>query len=253
MKSWIYLFIAAIVAVVLLVILLLRCIKTKEGFENKAFVRILSPQETREFLLKDADGYVAQLSSLDLYARGVSSSSEYLERITSSVVDMDARHKTNINELAHVVDTHLMQTGQHKLASVPWKIAVVSGNVYENGYPHTRQDVIFLSTNELNSISLGRTLLHEKVHVYQRMHPEDMQRYLSDNQFKPWKMRKDEPMARANPDLDNWIYIDPQTNKPMVAYYTSSKPSSISDVVLEHPSYEHPYEKMAYDIAGHFK
>lgn len=249
MRTWVY-----IIAVTLTTLTLFSIVfwssKRKENFEVTANVTFLSREEVHAFIKKDGDGYVASLTPLDLYARGVSSSSEYIQRIAAA--EINEEHKNNIRKLAYIVDTYLMQSGQHKLASVPWKIAVTSNTFYENGYPHTRQDIIFLSTNEMDSIDLGRTLLHEKVHVYQRMYPDDANQYLRDNGYERWKLRRDEPLARSNPDLDEWIYMDPKTKKPMVAYYSSSKPSSISDVTLDHPSYEHPFEKMAYETASKF-
>jgi hypothetical protein len=249
MQTWFYVIAITITSVTLFAIVFWSS-KRKENFEvvANANVTFLSREEVRDFIQRDEDGYIASLTPLDLLAREVSSISEYIKRIAPAEISED--HKKNINKLAYMVDTYLMKSGQHKLASVPWKIAVTSNATYENGYPHTRKDIIFLSTNEMDSIDLGQTLLHEKVHVYQRMYPAETYQYLRDIGYERWKLRRDEPLARSNPDLDDWIYIDPNTKKPMVAYYSSSKPSSISDVTLDHPSYEHPFEKMAYDIAS---
>lgn len=248
---WIPLLIGTIVISLFGVYAFMRHRRIRENFQNST-VTFMTAQEVQRFLVSDEDGYVNSFTPMDLHARKVSSKTEYVERISSAATDVAEAHKTKIRSLAHAADVYLIQAGYHKLAAMPWKIAVTSNAVYENGYPHTRKNIIFLSTNELDSIDLGRTLVHEKVHVYQRMYPDDMQTHLRENNYKPWKLRKDEPYARSNPDLDDWIYIDMRTQKPMIAYYTSSKPSSISDVRLEHPSYEHPYEKMAYDIAGGF-
>lgn len=213
-------------------------------------VTFVSSKEVAEFLAADRDGYVASLTPIDLYARDVATAAEYKDRIVKLPVDVDESKKKQITKLAQAVDQYLYQSNQHKLASVPWKIAFMKGDAYENGYPHTRGDVIFLSTNEIDSVALKPTLLHEKVHVYQRMYPDEMAKYIQSNKYRAMKLRKDEPMARSNPDLDDWIYVDPRTSKPMVALYTSQRPSSISDVVLQNAAYEHPYEKMAYEIAA---
>lgn len=228
-----------------------RRIELFDGGGTERF-RFLSKQETQEFLKLDADKYVKNMTELDLYARKVTKRDEYLDKVAKAAVDITKEQQVKIKQLAKAVDLHLTQSGHHKIASVPWNIAATEGSIYENGYPHTRDNVIFLSTNDIHSISLGRTLMHEKVHVYQRLFPEEIRQYLKERGYKPVKLRKDEPFARSNPDLDEWIYLDPVSTKPMVARYSSDKPSSISDVTLEHPAYEHPHEKMAYDIASSF-
>lgn len=226
----------------------LHCEKV-QPFTNSNVV-FLSVKDVQEFLNRDEDGYIASLTPIDLVARNVATSQEYKTRVAALAVEPTATQKDRVRDIAAIVDQHLVQSNKIKMSTVPWKLAFLKDNLYENGYPHTRGDIIFLSIDELESHDLASTLLHEKVHVYQRMYPEDMSKYLAENGYKVWKLRADEPMARANPDLDSWIYIDPRNNKPMVALYTSSNPSSISDVILQNAAYEHPYEKMAYEIAA---
>lgn len=234
-----------------LIVLLMVPYRRREGFATGGGgVRFLSKDEVGAFIMSDKDQYLARLTKVDLSARKASSVEEYKKRSAAAAMDVPKDTQEAIKKHAAMIDKYLLQTGQHKLVGVPWVIAVTEGNAYENGYPHTRSNVIFLSSNDLKSIDLARTLLHEKVHVYQRMYPEDMREVMKKGGYKPWKLRRDVPLARANPDLDEWIYTDPVSDKPMVAYYTSATPSSISDVTLEHPSFEHPYEKMAYDIAN---
>lgn len=215
-------------------------------------VRFMIPSEVATFLQDDEDKYVASLTAPDLYARHVNTPQEYKDAIAAAAFKFTAAHEEKLTKYAKEVDTYLIQSGQTKLASIPWIFAATKGNVYENGYPHTRKNIIFLSSDELDSIDLAKTILHEKVHVYQRQFPEDVKKELQNRGYKPLKLRADDPLSRSNPDLDEWIYIDPNTQKPMLARYTSDKPSSISDVVLDHPAYEHPFEKMAYDIANQF-
>jgi len=57
-------------------------------------------------------------------------------------------------------------------------------------------------------------------------------------------------LVRSNPDLDPWIYLHPKTQRPMMAVYRSAKPKNINDVILADSAAEHPYESMAYEIAG---
>jgi hypothetical protein len=140
------------------------------------------------------------------------------------------------------------------LRSIPWIFASTEGSTYEDGLPHTRLNVIFLSSNALSRLTMNereliRTLIHEKIHIQQRLHPIETLALLKERGYIQWKERAGVPRIRANPDLDNWIYIDPTTKKRMVAYYTSDTPSSISDITLSSVNYEHPYEAIAYEIS----
>jgi 4-hydroxyphenylpyruvate dioxygenase-like putative hemolysin len=136
------------------------------------------------------------------------------------------------------------------IAAIPWKFALV-GATYEAGLPHTRADIIFIEPEVINSPKLLSTLIHEKVHVYQRQNPEAMEKWLTAHGYRRIATRESRQLAglRANPDVDQWIYEDPRTGQEMAAYYTRQRPSSISEVSLTHPSFEHPYEYMAYEIA----
>jgi hypothetical protein len=98
-----------------------------------------------------------------------------------------------------------------------------------------------------------RTLIHEKVHLYQRLYPEEITQILERRKFRRWKQRLGEPRVRANPDVDPWIYINPENNEPMVALYASDQPADISDIYLQDGAFEHPYEYLAYEIASLYK
>jgi len=133
---------------------------------------------------------------------------------------------------------------------IPWNICLTRDNDYEDGFPHTRGDKIFLSTKlDMSHKNLTATLVHEKVHIYQRLYPQDTMSFLEHNGYYRWKQRFGVPRIRSNPDVDPWIYFNPKTKKPMVAYYTSDNPENINDITTaEHPELEHPFEQIAYRI-----
>jgi len=132
---------------------------------------------------------------------------------------------------------------------------------YEEGLPHTRQDVIFI-TSSIIPVSdefaddLINILIHEKIHIYQRYNKKEI-----DNKIKAEgymilpesKINKDLLyLRRSNPDIDNTIYYNPVNNKEMIFYYRTDKPNNISDILTNDFSLEHPYEKMAYEIANYY-
>jgi hypothetical protein len=62
---------------------------------------------------------------------------------------------------------------------------------------------------------------------------------------------------RSNPDTNNKIYYNNvdnnlDNNDIMVYMYRNNNPNAINDVVHNNHSKEHPYEKIAYEIAENF-
>jgi hypothetical protein len=227
----------------------------REAFQNIKDIHVMvwTAEQTAAFLRKDSDTYVNTMSQYDLSARKVSSYTDYINKIAAGAYTLSQSEAETVFEAIREVDTYLSKasakTVPSRIKHIPWIIAVTRDRTYEDGFPHTRENVIFITPTVIRSASLASTLLHEKVHVYQRTYPAEMDAWIEQRGFTRWKTRKSEPYARANPDLDDWIYIDPVSSKPMVATYTSDTPKSINDVKLSNPAFEHPYELMAYEIA----
>lgn len=229
---------------------------------NKSELTFLTAKDTAAFLLADPDTYAFNLSPLDLHARHAASYEEYQQAsarsartFTPAQVFMLTRAAKRADSLIHKITVDGCPAFAEKMVKIPWVFALTEGTTYEDGLPHTRANIIFLSSALLsrlanNEAELVRTLVHEKVHLHQRFYPTEIQALLQHRGYIQWKERLGVPRIRANPDLDPWIYIDPQTKKEMVAYYTSDKPSSISDITMTTPSYEHPYEAIAYELTS---
>lgn len=163
-------------------------------------------------------------------------------------------------------------------AKLPWTFALTSADgAYEAGLPHTRGHIIFLcesifatssphggraeaaatsstTTSSHTSVkNLLRTLVHEKLHVYQRYFPEEclvtLYHMLS---FRRHGMRSDfrahvDDRIRSNPDLDGYVYT--RDGHLCFARYTSTSPRSVLDTVQVGPT-EHPHEWLAYTLAA---
>jgi len=234
----------------------------KEGFampwDCGDKMKFLSSQETREFLMKDPDSYVSTFSTWDLMARHVNTEMEYRKRIGNAAMSFDNGQKLRLIAAAKRADQCFATITLEKfkgiddeqrknIINIPWVFALTRGGAYEEGLPHTRANIIFLSTKvDETPERLAKLLVHEKVHLYQRMYPEHMMQMLQNNGYMRWKQRFGVPRIRANPDLDPYIYIEPKTQAPMLAVYKSDKPTGIEDVEIKHHVKEHPYEEIAY-------
>ena len=73
-----------------------------------------------------------------------------------------------------------------KALYIPWYICCTQGLSYENGVPHTRGNYIIISKEHIKNKDvneLANTLVHEKVHVYQKLYPDDVSKYLEKYNF----------------------------------------------------------------------
>jgi hypothetical protein len=229
------------------------------NYSNNSPVTFLTAEETKKFLQDDPDEYVHTLNQWDLIARHVETFQDYINKISKAARSFSDDQKQRIQKAANDADkffSNLSIDGIdcQEIQLIPWVIALTTEKEYEEGLPHTRADKIFISTS-LNQTheSLVRILIHEKVHVYQRIFAQHMIAFIQQNGYTYWKQRSGVPRLRSNPDLDEWIYFNPQTKKPMAFYYVSDNPQNINDVdAATQGEYEHPYEEIAYKIAAKY-
>jgi hypothetical protein len=208
-------------------------------------VTFLTKEELIDYLIKDSDNYYKKFTKLDMQVRNINSIEDYYNNIRESCIDIINNYRSKLINYIKIADDRLSKINLPgfdglKCSKIKWKIGMVKENKYEGGFPHTRNDLIIL--NPYISVNL---LIHEKVHIYQKMYPEDIKIYLKENGFTKYYELINRENHRANPDLDNWIYK--QNNKILETRYKDN-PQSISDVINQDSSFEHPFEYMAYYI-----
>lgn len=248
-----------IIIIVLLLLLLLPLIyflskRYVEGFANSIY---LSKDETATFLIRDEDEYISSMSMPDLHARKVKTHAEYREKLGPTSIEFLETEKVLIDgciDSANIFFKNLKSPyiDNNMMNKLYWKFALTNYRDYEEGFPHTRQDIIFITPSllEMSKDTIITTIIHEKIHVYQRMYPELFRASLKNAGYVQLRERKTEPLARSNPDIDEFIYLSPKSEE-MIALYNSDKPTSIMDIKLSKIS-EHPYEEIAYAIAAEY-
>tara|TARA_B110001450_G_scaffold90221_1_gene85720 strand:- start:27 stop:866 length:840 start_codon:yes stop_codon:yes gene_type:complete len=231
-----------------------------EHFDNT--INYLDHIKTIEFLNKDHDNYIKHLSRFDLIARNVDSNNQYINQICNCVKNFTQNQKNIINNCCIKADEFLNQYHDlldgKEIAKIKWNFALTDkyeNYEYENGLPHTRSNIIFLSDKmipETETPDFINTLIHEKIHVYQRQNESIIDNVLSDK-LKINKVVHSNTKKRANPDLNRNTYKNPN-NEIMQCYYNSDNPNSIQDVTCLHNNSvnEHPYEFLAYTIANKY-
>ncbi len=251
--------ITLIVILFLLSLLYLHLIFNNNIFEqiNEINSHYMNKNELYEYLIKDSDNYFKNFSQIDLKVRKINNIEEYYQNIKKSCIDINNNMKIVLNNCINKANIKLSNYkckgfDGSKCANIIWKIGIVKDSSYEEGFPHTRNDVIILPLYLLNNKeSLVKTLIHEKIHVYQKIYPKDIEEYLIENGFTKYELRNNFNNTRANPDMDEWIYKN-KDNQIMIAEYNKNA-SSIMDVNIQPNNtskYEHPFEYMAYDITN---
>ena len=240
----------------------------------------MTRDEPSLFLEYDEDAYVANLSSIDLYARKAITKSEYLDVIKNSAASFTYSDREILDKCTKIADELLRKVkidsiskeknlnyskyiNYKDIATIKWVLAKTSAEDsedkiyrYEEGLPHTRKNIIFLSTKVINysEDELIKILIHEKIHIYQRYN-EKLFKNIINNMGYTEISNINEISAdtlkyiRANPDLDKKVYKNITDGNLMLCLYNSDRPNGINDVVIKDYSMEHPYEKIAYEIS----
>jgi hypothetical protein len=255
--------------------------------ENNEHIYFMSYKETSEFLTNDNDRYVRNFSELDLHARNVKTYMEYISNIEDTTISFTEEEKRLLIKCANNANKYFktetykeLKYGKHingdDIANIKWIFANTYTNhfnnvikEYEEGLPHTRENIIFVSKNVLkyDELNLTNTLIHEKIHIYQRYNSKLFDKIIREMgllelDIKSFKYAK---YIRSNPDTTNKIYydnsninnskdgiIESDNNNVMVYLYRNDNPNGINDVIQNNYSKEHPYEKIAYEIAENF-
>ena len=234
-----------------------------DDFENdnpNKFITYIDKYTLKNILLNDYDNYYKSFYNNDFICRNISTVDEYHEYIIKSVSEFDSIEKAKIEKCILKINTWLLSKSHNieyfnekDFYNIPWKIGSIEGKLYENGLPHTRNDIIIISKNDIQNMSekkLTKTLLHEKVHIYQKLNNSNANIFIYKKNFIKFKQREQEDNIRANPDLDNWIYKNKNTNDIYKAVYNKDA-KTIEDITYypnNSQSFEHPFEAMAIEI-----
>ena len=229
-------------------------------YYNIINIKFIDKNTCIKFIENDNDNYFKNFSNADLYARKINNIHEYIINSTNCCVDFTQKEKKLITYCCIKADNFLKKYNNilngNEISNIKWNIALtdnINNNEYEEGFPHTRNNIIFLSRKILNNNTLVNTLIHEKIHIYQRYNQVKIEKIINNMGYIPTK--KTHLLKRANPDLNDIIYYNIYYNKYLLCYYNNNKPKSIDDIycnINNDIKNEHPYEIMAYTIAGEY-
>lgn len=222
-----------------------------ESFNNNIYLTKLELEKT---LLNDSDDYYKNFNLTDYQVRNINSIKDYHNHILNSCINISDHNKEILDKCIILANAKIRKYtcdgfDGAKAATLQWNIGLVDGKLYEAGLPHTRNNIIILPLVLItNKQLLVSTLIHEKIHIYQKTFKNDIIIYLKKNGFVKFKKKNKFDSIRANPDIDDWVYKS--NNKIMRSIYNDN-PKSILDctfIPIDSDEYEHPLEYMAYNI-----
>jgi len=200
------------------------------------------------FLKEDKDNYYKNLNIHNLKLRNINNKEEYLNNIETKLYNCTNKEKKIITKAIMKANNKLKNIkyigfDNSNLQYVPWYIGCAEYD-YEFGLPHTRDKIIILNRNNIYDKDLYKTLIHERIHIYQRLFPDNLIDFLNYYNFQ--KNSKQSDLDRSNPDTDDYLY---QQNN--LLYECKIYPNSKNNIFCTNNSskFEHPYELMAYEIS----
>ena len=221
-----------IIIIIIIIIICYNVNKYYKLYETKKFINnnsiyFMTKEETIDFIMKDKDNYIKNMSIYDLYARKVSRHDEYINLIINNCLSFTEEQKNIIKNNNFNNNTFI-------------KIALIN-NIYEEGFPHTRDNIIFFCPNIINNYNLNKIIKHELIHIKQRFNKKQYKNYIIS------RKRNTEPLLRANPDLDEYIYKEKNSGLELYYIYSNDKPKGITDIIKINNLEEHPHEIEAYN------
>jgi hypothetical protein len=269
--SFVFIFVILIILAIIVFIILKNNSKNEEynkEVENYEYEpTFLNKDECCHILQKDIDNFYSTFSDLDLEVRKVKNVEEYVnDVIPKSVEDFDDELKDKIRKCIYKINKKIPKFKNKysyldidKFLNIPWKIGLFNKK-YECGLPHTRKEYIFLPkerSKNKSDLELFGTLVHEKIHVYQKLYPEDIKSFLKENNFHIYKpylefKKTEKTRVNSNPDIDEWTYYQNDLNNILHCEYNEN-PQSISDKKCfpkNDSQHEHPLEMMAIKLTN---
>jgi len=220
-------------------------------------VTFMSKEDTCTYFKRDPDGYFAQLNQADLSARRSTSINQTILQSCMVTSDFTIWERLKLLHCCRLADIFFLRLQSQfpsidmkQISDIPWILAKTNGTNYEEGLPHTRDNIIFVSNHTLASDILVQILVHEKVHIFERLYPTKMKEWMYQQGFQVVNVNSQMPTIRSNPDSDGKVYKD-KHGVMMASLYTSSAPKCLRDVKTTGkgcPANEHPNESLAYYI-----
>jgi len=187
--------------------------------KKTTYIKYLSINEFKN--ITNSSDFFNNMNSSDLLVRKSNNMNEYLKKYQFGYRAFTLQQKKILANIVNIIDNKIDKYINFK--NIKWIFVKIDTNL-ENSFPHTIENVIVLSNNFFNYSfeSQINTIIHEKVHIYQRMYPE----YINIL-YSKWGFKKTDIIFnnnRNNPDIkyyysyNNNLLIQLYINNPLELY-----------------------------------
>jgi hypothetical protein len=193
--------------------------------ENFTLNRILFIDEIESYNNIMNSKYFNNLNKINLKARGCENLESCKKKYKANLIKFSEEEKKKLTNLIKHADD--ITEKFNKFYKVPWVLSKTTNRI-ENGFPFTIGNIIYISDEFLNRTKKYKleTIIHEKLHLYQRIYPKETQKLYDTLEFHKIELKKD-ALRRHNPDLDNYDY----EYRGIRTYnkFNNTEPASLSD------------------------
>jgi len=216
-----------LIIVVFIVVVIMRHMSMRSHQESKAVPKMMYMDREHMNRIVHESFFFTRMSKLDCAARDINNAQSYMKLYVDSLTEFSEEEKKDLTDT--VQKANVLLEGTKNIYGIHWRFAKISENI-EQGWPHTIGDTIVLSRQFFGASKEQKveTLIHEKLHVYQRRFPVETELLITDYWgFKVDSKLENFPLARNNPDINSFVYA--KDGHDILQEYTSLEPKSIRE------------------------
>jgi hypothetical protein len=208
------------ISIIIIIIIIITYLIYLLFFRKTTCIKYLTFDEFTSVI--NSSDYFNNMNSYDLQVRKSNNKNEYFKKYQSGYQTFTMEQKNILLNIVNIIEKKIYKYNNFK--NIKWVFVKIDTNL-ENSYPHTIGNVIVLSNDFFYSSTNSQinTIIHEKVHIYQRMYPE----YINIL-YKNWgfdKVKVEVDYNRNNPDIK---YYYSYNNNLLIQLYTDN-PSELYD------------------------
>jgi hypothetical protein len=161
------------------------------------------------------------MNTYDLQVRKCNNKSEYLKTYQLGYRTFTMGQKIILLNIVSIIENKINKYTNFK--NIKWTFVKIDTNL-ESSFPHTIDNVIILSNDFFNRSfnSQINTIIHEKVHIYQRIYPEYINILYTNWGFKKTDVtlnnNRNNPDIKYNYSYNNNLLIQLYNNNPHELY-----------------------------------